>query len=271
MYCPICGKPRQPGGDFCPFCGKPLPSIDDAGNAVEHTESGIGGDGSSPRVAKAATQAIATAVIGAPDPSNAPWTCPSCGIINTPGSRTCECGYGGESTAGEKIVLPSPPRPWLRYWARTVDVVLAVLTFSLICGAFGLDVAKWNNYVIWWAGMLLWIPFEAAFLSSSGTTPGKWLFNIRLADNCGGRLPFAICLGRAFAVVLKGQGLGIPIVVLITTISAYSTLTSQGRTPWDTQYGVVVKHGHLGAGRIMGIILTFIVILTLIGLGNSMK
>lgn len=278
MFCPFCGKPSQVGGDFCPSCGKSLPRLGDTNDINDREQQGIISD--STQSAEGAAQASATAVATAPearpeqDQANvrAPWTCPSCGIINTPGSRECECGYGAEpATTQEKIVLPSPPRPWFRYWARTVDVVLAVLTFSLIAGAFGLEVAKWNNYAIGWLGMLLWIPFEAAFLSSSGTTPGKWLFNIRLSDICGARLPFSLCLARAAAVFVKGQGLGIPIVALFTTMSAYSTLNSQGRTSYDAQYGVLVKHGEVGAGRVLGIILTFIVILTLMGLGNSVK
>lgn len=280
MYCPFCGRHSQAGGDFCSDCGKSMPHIDEANDAAEHNQEGVRSNSTHVAEAKGTTQLSATAVATAPETpqdqeppaGRSPWTCPACGIINTPGSSACECGYGAEPTpAGEKVVLPSPPRPWLRYWARWVDTFLVVLTFGLTGGIFGLNVAKWNNYAIGWIGMLLWIPFEAAFLSSSGTTPGKWLFNIRLSDICGGRLPFSICLGRAFAVFVKGQGLGIPIVALFTTISAYSMLNSQGRTSWDAQYGVLVKHGDVGLGRIVGIIVTFIVILTLVGLGNSVK
>jgi uncharacterized RDD family membrane protein YckC len=150
-----------------------------------------------------------------------------------------------------------------------VDVLLAGLTLSIIGGVFGLNVATWNEYVIAWLGNILWIPFEAAFLSSTGTTPGKWLFNIRLSDSAGDRLPFSTCLGRAFAVVLKGEGIGIPIVTIFTHIAAYNTLKGQGRTSWDADYQIIVRHGEIGAGRMLGVIV--ILILILIGLGYSMK
>jgi len=250
IYCPFCGKPCQVDGEFCAHCGKSLPHVDTTRSATDADQKTGGSDDSHLGVMVAARQTTGTAVVAAPEPDAAQQST----VADPPGAaRAC---------AERKLLLPSPPRPWLRYWARTVDVLMAFVVSGLY---------RWHNYFSVLIGMLLWIPFEAAFLSSCGTTPGKWLFNIRLSDKEGSRLPFATCLRRAFAVVLKGQGLGIPMVSLFTGIFAYRTLNSKGRTSWDAQYGVIVKHEELGVGRVLGVVVTPFVILELIHLRNFFK
>ena len=201
------------------------------------------------------------------------WTCPRCGLLNAPECK-CDCGFSLGTVEAEQIkehLAPSPPRPWIRYWARFVDSFLAGLTFSFLGAVFGVPVSKWNTYLVGLAGIYLWTPFEAAFLSSSRTTPGKYLFNIRISDESGDRLQYGTCLRRALLVLVKGLGLGIPIVPLFTQIIAYVRLQGQGITSWDSDCGAIVQHGDIGGGRVLAIVATFVLMLFLIGLGSSMK
>jgi hypothetical protein len=159
----------------------------------------------------------------------------------------------------------------MRYWARSLDLALAGAAFAIVAGGIGVDVTHWNSFVFGWLVVMLWIPFEAAFLSSAGTTPGKWLFNIRLSKPDRSYLTFQQALGRAMTVVIKGQGCGIPIVSFFTQIAAWGTLNKRGIASWDGQYGVVVRHDAIGAGRIFGIVVAVLVLLVLIGMGNAMN
>lgn len=269
MYCPFCGKLRQSAARFCPYCGRPFPGSAAQGNTNGNEMTGTGGADGSSGSAPAATHTVSAGAVGAQVPSafdeseagHAPWTCPVCGIINTPGSTACDCGYGREPIASSGVISPDPPRPWLRYWARTVDHFLCGLVFG---PAFAISEGNKADAGFFIAGLLtvlFWIPLEAACLSSIGTTPGKWLFNIRLSDQSGGRLPFARALRRAFSIAKKGLGLGIPLVAFFTLVFSYYTLNRKGKTSWDEQLGIVVRHGPVRAGRMLGILLASVLIL----------
>jgi uncharacterized RDD family membrane protein YckC len=163
------------------------------------------------------------------------------------------------------------PRPWIRYWARSLDLALAGATFALVVNSLGLEVAHWNNFAFGWLALMLWVPFEAAFVSACGTTPGKWLFNIRLSKPDQSFLTLPEALRRSIAVLIMGLGCGLPIIAFFTQIAAWGALNKRGATPWDEQCGVVVKHEPIDAGRILGIILIFLVLLFLLGMGSAMK
>jgi uncharacterized RDD family membrane protein YckC len=167
------------------------------------------------------------------------------------------------------VIQSSRPRPWIRYWARAADVALAGFAFALFAGVAGVDVAHWNSFAFGWLAVMLWIPFEAAFLCACATTPGKWLFNIRLTKPDSSNLTFQQALGRAITVLVKGQGLGIPVVSFFTQIAAWGRLNRFAATSWDQQYEVVVRHEPIGAGRILAILATVVVFLAIIGLSNA--
>lgn len=167
------------------------------------------------------------------------------------------------------MLQSSRPRPWIRYWARTADLALAGFAFALFAGVAGVDVARWNSFAFGWLAVVLWMPFEAAFLSACGTTPGKWLFNIRLTKPDSSNITFQQALGRAITVLVKGQGFGIPVISFFTQIAAWGRLNKLGVTSWDQQHGVVVRHEPIGAGRILAILATVVVFLAIIGLSNA--
>ena len=281
VYCPFCGKQRDTDGSFCAYCGKLVESTSARSRTETASSSApIECSPASPPAGQSnfsrSEAEVACADTSSSEPGfaatghAAPWTCPRCQLVNTPGSGRCDCGFSLQSPKDDqspRTLRPSPPRPWLRYWARWVDSFVAVQTFGFLFALFGLDVSRWNILVTL-AGIYLWIPFEAAFLSSSRTTPGKYLFNIRVTDGSGGRLQYGTCLRRSMLVVLKGLGLNIPIVMLFTQISSYRALQNHGITSWDSDCGAVVQHANIGEGRVLAIIATFVLMLLLIGLAG---
>jgi hypothetical protein len=106
--------------------------------------------------------------------------------------------------------------------------------------------------------LFAWIFQEAVLLANCGTTPGKWLFKIKVRDREGRRLKFADALNRSFGVWLKGMGAGIPLISFIALLSSRSTLKRDGVTTWDQEGGFVVTHGTIGVLR-SAVIVTLLV------------
>jgi uncharacterized RDD family membrane protein YckC len=150
-----------------------------------------------------------------------------------------------------KDIEISQIRPWVRYWARSVDYAL----FSLLCGLalsilpVEIESDAFLN-LIGVSILFFWIFFEALFLSTWGTTPGKWLLRITVRNWKGYKLNFAEALLRSFYVWLIGIGTGIiPIISLITQIVSYYKLTNHGITTWDEKGNFIVYHEKIGLFR----------------------
>ncbi len=107
---------------------------------------------------------------------------------------------------------------------------------------------------------LLWIPIEAAFLAAACTTPGKWIFGIRVVRRTGDKLSFPDALKRVFFVWIEGEGFGIPLVTIFTRFFAYRRLTLTGTTFWDTSVDSVVTHKKWGVIRTIASVLVVLLI-----------
>lgn len=133
-------------------------------------------------------------------------------------------------------------RPWLRYWARTVDSFIGIIAISFPLAAFLPEIEQVPALVqgmIFLAGTLI---TEPLFFALFGTTPGKALFRIRVRNRDGGKLSFGRAFGRRLSVLIRGEGLGIPVVALVAQLMAYSRLSNRGVTTWDEHSGFVVSH-----------------------------
>jgi hypothetical protein len=95
----------------------------------------------------------------------------------------------------------------------------------------------------------LWTFVESLLLSTIGTTPGKWLLNIRLIPPRDNLPDFPAALGRSLKVYWRGYGIGFPFVSAITSASAYFDLKKQGTTSWDREEGFRVVHKPIGPIR----------------------
>lgn len=159
-------------------------------------------------------------------------------------------------------------RPWPRYWARWVDVLLNSLLVTYALAYLAPDV------LIWWIGLpRVWYVIVSAFMSLSlvfvepaiisviGTTPGKWLLNIQLSDTEGCRLSFNTALERSFEVWWRGMACGLPFVGLLTQVAAKDHLMRTGATMWDRRLGVRVRQQPITVARFVFASVAIVVLL----------
>lgn len=147
-----------------------------------------------------------------------------------------EADLSGYEASGSQI------RPWARYWARSFDY----LAFCLLVGAVGVfiwpEIDEMNDTLLGGVLLLLYNFVEPIMLSTIGTTPFKALLRIRVRNNDGSKPSYFGALSRTFSVWLRGQGVGIPVAALVTSIMSYSRLKNDGITSWDQSGGFTVSH-----------------------------
>ena len=145
---------------------------------------------------------------------------------------------------------PPPPKredihPWKRFFARTVDLYLAFLLLFFLAKLLPahatemLTRAMRTPLFFFAPAALFWMLMEPVFLARYGTTPGKWLFGLRVQRASGGQLSFSDAFARAFLVYALGAGLGIALIALLIQPYAYQRLTRTGTTLWDNTLHVV--------------------------------
>jgi uncharacterized RDD family membrane protein YckC len=166
-------------------------------------------------------------------------------------------------------LAPTGPqaRPWLRYWARSLDMVIfslpLALVFSLVYPRLLAIKPGYLNFLY----ALAYIFVEPLILSTWGTTPGKALLKIRLRKADGSKLSYYEALVRSVKVWIRGLGLALPVINMITHVMAYQRLLQQGRTSWDEDGGFTVTHQILGTQRIMLVVIAFVAFAMLIAVG----
>ncbi|MFZ2398292.1 MAG: RDD family protein [Smithella sp.] len=172
--------------------------------------------------------------------------------------------------------------PWRRYFARWVDYITGgLLAYFLLCVAGGLFVGLLfsdkievltkileNPIIASIIMSVLWMPIEAALLCTVGNTPGRWLFGISVRTTSGQILSFSQALERSVRVLISGEAICIPVVLVIPELFAYRRLTKTGTTLWDTATDCVVTHKTWSVARTIACIGTFVFILILMGLLN---
>jgi hypothetical protein len=137
-----------------------------------------------------------------------------------------------------------------RALARLLDVVgLGVLGATVGWGLFEPTGVRPEPPQLLWAGLFALVLLEAIALATFGTTPGKALLGLRLADAQGARPGFGAAFGRARTVVWRGMGLGIlPLTVLAAVIAGVQTL-NQGAAPWDRSLGLQLRAATIDKAR----------------------
>ena len=137
-------------------------------------------------------------------------------------------------------------KPWTRFWARTLDYIIFVsLTFLLAETLFNMQLKWFYSFLLYFLAVFIWNPIEAALLSTWGTTPGKWLFNVTLRVDEVKKLKFMPALERSISVWFFGIGMGIPLVCIPGMIMQYKKLLGMKATSWDNKKKFTVNHGYL--------------------------
>lgn len=170
--------------------------------------------------------------------------------------------------------LVSPgTHPWRRYFAKQLDLLTFAVTGTALL-MFALELA--NPYAAWrfsealdnvviasLLGVFSWVLGEWLCLAMFGSTPGRALYGIKLTRIDGAPLGGEKAFARACIVALKGLGLGIPIVALVTALVGYQNLEKDGRTTWDASLETRVTHIVWSPARTFGVISTTIVVMVI--------
>ncbi len=171
-------------------------------------------------------------------------------------------------------VLQQPTRqirPWVRYFARILDIFFFSMLVGFMLGMFAPSVLDIPSALLGMAILFIWIFQESILLANCGTTLGKWLFKMKVRNNKGQKLTFSEALNRSFSVWLKGMGAGVPILSLITLASSRSKLKRDAITAWDEEGGFVVTHEKIGLLRSAVVAVLLLGLFSLGTLGNVLE
>jgi len=227
--CPECDREISSRAVACPYCGCPISAAEVA--AMQQPESRNDPDKS-----------------GVSDVSHAP-----------PPSRW----------------RTNNPSPWARWAARTIDtfVVGVSLTFLIVFVAVAVLPGETANALLSGplfsnsalAGIMvavLVVPFIGFTIGLWGSSLGKWVMGIHVAQVDGTPIGLSRAIFREVNVFFIGLGMAIPIVTLVTQVMAYKRLKESNNTNWDEANGSVVLYlNHTWLTRFraaVGIILTSI-------------
>ena len=146
--------------------------------------------------------------------------------------------------------------PWVRYWARYIDMYFLIMLVMMLQAVFfpteqlDLDIAAIGIYFVW-------ILLEAQLLATWGTTPGKWLLKTKVRDLKNNKLTLKTALIRGSLVWFVG--LGMTLFTPITEVISFMSLREKKITFWDKYCKCNVTHEKFGAERIP-LILGFIIL-----------
>ncbi len=147
---------------------------------------------------------------------------------------------------------------WPRCLARIVDLFFAWLVVSLVLAPAS-QLEPSSTLLVLTATLLEWLAIAVAvllydfvFLSTIGTTPGKWLFGLRvglLKD--GSVLPWDLAFRRSLAVLTNGLVLMVfaPYAQAFGAYSAYKWLATRNDAKWDARVGSQVFEREIGGLR----------------------
>ena len=150
-------------------------------------------------------------------------------------------------------------RPWIRYWARSIDITLFSFTAGLVLGFLEMvgvpdPFLGLNDFVFGVVWLLMFAFVEPLFLEKWGTTPGKALLSIHVRKATGENLSYRDGLERSIRVYVQGLGVAIPIVTFFTVIFSYIRLTKHKATLWDAHGNFIVQHGRVSGGKVFAAI-----------------
>jgi len=148
-------------------------------------------------------------------------------------------------------------RPWVRFWARMIDITVVSIFVGLLVGIFiphGLDWELFSIFIRIISAILL----EAFLLSTWGMTLGKSLLQVYVRDSQGRKLSFSQAMKRCISAWAWGLGFGIPIASLIFALLSYDRIRQTGVAKWDIESGSRVSHKKIGIPRIAVVVSLFI-------------
>lgn len=155
--------------------------------------------------------------------------------------------------------------PWARFLARRIDLIvitsIMIISTTLFYPDFIHASILKKSLLMILVSYPTWVIIEAILLSTWGTTPGKFIFNLQLTDLNNSKLKFNAALGRSLNVWMKGMGFGLPLITIITFINSYDTLKKNSVTAWDKNK-FILTHKKIGFIRWMVILIVVIFVIS---------
>lgn len=165
------------------------------------------------------------------------------------------------ATAVPRMII-SPP-PVLRFWARTVDL--------LIYAVLGLGLLRLFNapFSIYYFSPLSWLPYcllEGLALHYWKMTPGKWLMGICVTDLRDKPLSLGKATKRTVLVLTVGMGCMLGWIILIMVIFSWFSLRRNLISYWDRNVPSLTQSlGKGGPERIIAAAILIYLLLQLLG------
>lgn len=124
--------------------------------------------------------------------------------------------------------VPTESHPWRRLCARDFDYLLCATLAVLLFYDF-----LYSQVVTMAAAFVLTLLLEPMCLHFFGTTPGKWIFGIRVSDCEDRRLSYGAGLERTWTVLWEGEALRIPLIMYYFLYKSYKTAEAGEPLPWE--------------------------------------
>lgn len=154
-------------------------------------------------------------------------------------------------------------RPWVRFCARMIDIIVVSIFVGLLVGIFIPHGLGWQLFAIV-LRIISTILLEALLLSTWGMTLGKSLLQVYVRDTQGRKLTFSRAVKRCISALAWGLGFGIPIASLIFAYMSYDQIQEKGVAKWDIEGGSLVSHKKIGIPRIVVVVSLFIGLIWLV-------
>lgn len=141
--------------------------------------------------------------------------------------------------------LPQVFYPWRRFFARHLDIMIYAVVWSVILSLL-LKVNILNRsipekYLDSFITLLLMLFIEPLLLCMFGTTIGKLILGLHIANSDGVRLSYEEALERTWNVIGLGMGYGIPIYNIIRYYKSFIKCSDNEIQPWDEEISYTVK------------------------------
>ena len=135
----------------------------------------------------------------------------------------------------ERDTLPKEHFPWQRFFARLLDAQIYRSLWVLILPALGFNMLKSSRGGVLFLELLTlgtMFLLEPLLLSRFGTTPGKWLFGLRVTSPDGRRLTYAEGRERTAYLFWYGIRLNLPFFRLHRLYVSYTDEQQEKEHPW---------------------------------------
>lgn len=136
----------------------------------------------------------------------------------------------------ERDTLPKEHFPWQRFFARLLDAQIYRSLWVLILPALGFNMLKSSRGGVLFLELLTlgtMFLLEPLLLSRFGTTPGKWLFGLRVTSPDGRRLTYAEGRERTAYLFWYGIRLNLPVFRLHRLYVSYTDEQQEKELPWE--------------------------------------